>query len=181
MSVYYINPTIQIVDDKFENIMNNMINEISNLFMTNKFLIIDINFQQSILNIMKILIYYLKLYKFYEYNITNIYVQIYNKNIDVIINIKVTISKTFFLYESNSWDKFYFGISFDIPVVYNELNPVQKNELNTSIINGNLYFNNNIDLIGVNFKKGIILKKETCACVTNNCNITFNYIITIFW
>jgi hypothetical protein len=181
MSVYYINPSIQIVDNKFENIMNNIINEISNLFITNKFLIIYINFQQSTLNIMKILIYYLKQYKFYEYDITNIYVQIYNKNIDVIINIKVTISKTFFVYESNSWDKFYLGISNDIPLVYNELNPVQKNELNTSIINGNLYFNNNIDLIGVNFKKGIILKKERCVCVTNDCNISFNYIITIFW
>ena len=181
MSLYYINPTIKIVDNKFENIMNNLINEISNLFMTNKNLIIEVNFKQNILSILKVLRNYLKIYKFYEYNISNIYIQIYNKSIDVIINIKVTITKTYFLYLSNFWDDFYFGILFDIPIVYDKLSFEQKNVLNTSIINGNLYFNNNIDLIDINFKKGMILKKETCACDTIDCNISFNYIITIFW
>ena len=183
MSVYYINPIINIIPNKFENIMENLINEISNLFMDNKNLIINNNYQNSTSSIMKVLINYLKIYKFYNYNIKNINVQIYNKSIDVIINIIINISKTYFSYTISSWINFYFGIRTlnNIPIVYNGMSSDQQKELNTSIINGKLYFNNNIELIEFNYKKGMILKKELCSCVINNCNSSFNYIITIFW
>lgn len=181
MSVYYINPIIKIIPNKFENIMNNLINNISNLFMNNKDLIIEINYQESTQSIINILIKYLKIYKFYEYNIKYINLQIYNKTIDVIINIKVNISKSYFSYSISTWKEFYFGILINIPVVYNAMSYIQQQELNTSIINGKLYFNNNIELFELNNKTGMILKKELCSCEINNCNSSFNYIITIFW
>ena len=181
MTVYYINPTIKIIDNKFNNIMDNIINEISNLFVNNKNLIIEINYIKSIIDIIQVLIRYLKIYKFFEYGIENINIQIYNKTIDIVINIKIIISKKFFIFISNTWNELYFSSSTNVPIVYNELSNEQQNELNMSIINGNLYFNNNVDLTILNFTKGMILKKESCACIINNCNTTFNYIITIFW
>ena len=181
MSVYYINPTIKIIPNKFENIMDNLINEISNLFVDNNNLIIQSNYTKSIFDIVKVLINYLKIYKFYDYDIKNIYVQIYNKSIDVLININVNISKTYFMYTTSTWNEFYFGIVDLIPIVYNALSNNQQMELNVSILNGEFYFYNNINLIELNYKKGIILKKKYCSCIINNCNANFNYIITLFW
>ena len=186
MTVYYINPKNKILN-KFENIMNNLINEISNLFVNNRKLIISNNYQDSILEIILVITKYLKIYKFYEYNINNIYIQIYNKTINVIIDIKINISKSYFSYISSYWNQLYFDTLTVIPVLYEAMNDSQKNELNNSIINGNLYFKY-IDLNQLNFNKGIILKKEICDCDINNCNCdinncnnTFNYIITMFW
>ncbi len=179
MTVYYINPTNKILN-KFENIMNNLINDISKIFVNNRNLIIYDNYQDSISEIMSVVIKYLKIYKFYEYDINNIYIQIYNKTIDVVINLNVNISKSYFTYTSSSWDQLYFEILNNIPVVYEAMDYDQKNELNNSIINGNLYFKY-IDLNQLNFNRGIILKKEICDCIVNNCNTTFNYIITMYW
>jgi hypothetical protein len=179
MTIYYISPSVKILN-KFDNIMNNIINDISNLFVTNRNLIISDNYDKTILEIISVTVKYLKIYKFYEYGINNIYIQIYNKTIDVIINIKFNISKTYFSYIANSWSQLYFGTLTNTPVIYEAMDNNQKKELDMSIINGNLYYLN-IDLNPINFNNGIILKKETCDCDKNNCNITFNYIVTIFW
>ena len=180
MTVYYINPKINI-SNKFENIMINLINEISNLFVNDRNLIILENYQNTILDILAIVVKYLKIYKFYDYGIKNLYIQIYNKAIEVLIYVKINISKSYFKYINNSWYEFYFRTSINLPIVYDEMNNDQQNDLNTSIINGNLYFNNNIILSQTELTKGMILKKETCECNINNCNTTLNYIITIFW
>jgi hypothetical protein len=171
MSVYYINPTVQIVSNKFENIMNNLINNISNLFLNNRNLIIEENYNGTIKNIMEIVTSYLKIYKFYDFDIKNIFIQIYNVNIFVVINLKIILSKSYFTFIYDPWKQFYLGLEDNFPIVYNGLNLLEQQTLNNSIINGDLYLNN-IVLIEPNLKKGIILKNES---------INTDYITTLFW
>lgn len=181
MSIYNINPTIDIIDNKFKNIMDNLIDDISNIFITNLNLVNKSNYNLAIISILKVLRKYLKLYKFYSYNIKNIYIEIYNKDIDVVIYVNTLISKASYLVGSSYWEEFYFGLNKKTPIVYDNLSLTQRDELRRSILDGNFYFYDDIIIADPKYETGIILKKKYCSCEISNCNINSNYIITIYW
>ena len=176
MSIYFINPNIIVTDLNFKEIMDNMTNTISKLFVYNRNLIKQNNFNTTTNEIINILSKFLKIYKFYDYGKKNINIQIYNLNIDVIININFLIYKTFYTYENNSWESFYSGTLKITPFVYYGLDQTKRQELRISLINGDFYMYDNVTL-EIPLNEGIILKKKYCACENNNnCNINYNYI-----
>lgn len=181
MSIYTINPSIDINDDNdLKIIMDNLTNDISNLFITNKNLIIVENYKLVIFSMLKVLSNYLKLYKFYKFDVKNIYIQIYNRNIDVVLYIYTNISNTFYRFITSTWEELYFKTKENTPIVYDKLSQLQKDELRTSSIAGTLYFYDNI-ILDNQYNNGIILKKQNCYCTNTNCNINSNYIITVYW
>jgi hypothetical protein len=181
MSIYYIYPNITVNDLNFKEIMDNMTNNISNLFVYNKNLIEPNNYNYLIDQIIYVVSKFLKIYNFFDYDKKNIYIDICNSNINVIMNIHIKIYKSFYTYQKTMWEQFYNGIINKSSVVYNNLDLNQKQELRISLINGNFYMYDNIKL-ELPYDEGIILKKKSCTCENiNNCNFNYNYIIIIYW
>lgn len=185
MSIYYINPTISVNEINFNNIMDNLTNNISQIFIYNKNIVNSYNYNLCLSSIIQILENYLKLYEFYVYGIENINIEIYNIKINVVIYISVNISKTFYNLQKSTWYEFYNGNINKNPIVYYGLNLNQRQELNLSIVNGNFYMYDNVnldtDLLEHIYSQGIILKKKSCLCKNINCNENSDYIITVYW
>lgn len=181
MSIYYINPKITVNDLNFKEIMDNITNDISKLFIYNRNLIDQNNYNYAIYQIIDVISKFLKIYNFFDYDIKNMCVQIYNLNIEVIINIQMILYKTFYIYNNSKWDTFYTGNETLKPIVYYNLDSTQKQELRLSLLNGNFYMYDNIKL-ELPLNEGIILKKKSCLCETKNINnYNTNYIITVYW
>ena len=181
MSVYYINPTVDVNDLNFKEIMDTMTNDISNLFTYNRNLIEQNNYIFAVNNIIIIVSNYLKIYNFYDNDKKNINIQIYNLNIEVIINIEFKIFKTFYTYQKSNWERFYNGNIKDNPIVYYGLDLSKRQELRISLINGNFYMYDDVKLL-FPLDEGIILKKKLCTCENiNNSNIYYSYIVTVYW
>lgn len=181
MSLNYINPNIVVDEFNFKEIMDSIANDISNLFNYNENLIQQNNYITIVNQIIYTVGSYLKIYMLFDYNKKDITVQIYNSNIQVIINIKFYIFKTFYTYQKSNWESFYTGLLKLNPIVYYSLDFAKRQELRISLVNGNFYMYDNVELI-LPLSKGIILKKNICTCENmNNCNLNYSYIITIYW
>lgn len=184
MTTYIINPTKIITGNNFNNIMINLIQDISTIFTSNLKLIEQQNYKNTIELILQIFYKFLKIYNFYDYNIKNINMELLNKNLEVVIIINIIITKSYFITMNSSWLQFYFGKINKTSIVYSNLPPTQKNILNVSILNKDFYFYQ-VDLTNYNFQQGIILKNKYCSCdnnytCDNNCKY-YDYIITLYW
>jgi hypothetical protein len=203
MSIYFINPSVKINSLNFKEIMVNMTNDISYLFVVNRNLIEEYNYNTTVNEIVNVMSKFLKIYNFYEYthlkniynkNITsdkvfgkNINIQIYNSKIEVVIDINFIIDETFYAYQKSKWEQFYYGYEKKVPIVYHGLDNDNKRKLRISLVDGNFYMYEDV-LIPIVYNgnqvlyEGNILKKKLCACENNgNCNINHSYIITIYW
>ena len=190
MTVYSINPKSKVDSNNILNVMSQLVLHIStsissiyNLSIPNNY-----NFVLNIIN--NVLNEYLKNYNFFKYGIKNIVVQIYNQNIELVIQTGITIAEYNYVNYNSRWNDFYKGNYNQKPkVVYNELTPQQQNDLRISIISGNLFYLDNIVITTSNYNSiGIILKPKLttsittysnkCMCVNESNNI---YITTIYW
>lgn len=192
MSYYSINPQININQENIKIIMSELIKNISESIKTIFNIIIKLEYIKMLDIINNILNNYLKIYKFYDYGITNIDIQIYNQNINSVMFIYVKLGDLNYYSIYSDWYNFYNGIYNEQPkIVYQALTQQQKNELINSIVSDKLYF---IDEIIFSYKNvpaiGILLKLQDmmCDCITktnnalNNKNINkYVYINTIYW
>lgn len=135
---------------------------------------------------------YMKIYNYLNFGITNIYVQIYNQNIELVSFTNIIINNKYKYYNLNStYDDFYNGnYNMIQKIIYNQLSDEQKNLLRYSIISGDLFFIDNINFLlnGANMTGTILKPKintnyECDNYNNNNCDINGNYayITTLYW
>lgn len=139
-------------------------------------------------NINEILNNYLKIYNFLNFNIKNIYVQIYNQNINLVSEVKINIIPYKYININSVWETFVNGLYYDSnKIVYMELNDIQKNNLRYSIISGDLFFISNIDFLYNDLNTiGMIIKQGSnnivnCNCNNSHTNNDYCYITTLYW
>ena len=183
MIIYNISPNTPVNSDKLQNIMNNLTNDIGSAILLNSNIIYENNYKNLITTIFDIVHKYIKIYKFYPMSFSNLYVQIYNTNIDVISYLYFNLTKYNFSIIVSSWENFYFGLTNTVPIVFGSLSNTQKNELRYATTSGDLYLVDNlIFLYNSKLTKGIILKKKycSCQCEKKSCDLS-NYIVTVYW
>ena len=186
MGIYSINPQTNVNSQNISNIMTQLINDISNSIQSIINIISQSQYDLMIMNINKVLNDYLKIYGFFDYGLTNIYIQIYNQNIDLISYVNIILKQNKYINYNSIWGDFYCGKYNDrIKIIYNQLTPEEKNILKFSIISGDLYF---IDDINFTFDElnttGILLKPKNnnCICKCNDQNTNqYTYITTLYW
>ena len=200
MTIYTISPQTTVNSDNILIIMTQLIKNISNSIQK----IFNINLKkeyEKMINIINdILNDYLKVYKFYDYGITNINVQIYNQNINTVLYATIKLNDFRYVNIYSNYNDFTTGVYNSQPkIIYQALTQQQKNELTHSIISGNFYFIEEINFVleGIN-STGILLKPKivNCECNNNQSNSTqynnqFNlnkyvsnnyvYVNTIYW
>jgi len=191
MTVYYIDPNTNIQTNKLINIMVNITNKIAIGISSNSNIIGEKNYNIIIEEIIQIVQKYLKIYKFFSFGIKNIYVQIYNANIDVVVYVYFSIRKTNFSMTTSNWNDFYFGLLNVDPIVYNNISNNQQASLINSIVSGNFFMIDDLDFIyNTELTKGVILKLKLYQFayqfayqLTNTyktCSPS-NYIVTMYW
>jgi|688.fasta_scaffold633017_2 hypothetical protein len=197
MTIYSINPQSNIDPNDILNIMTQLTNDISESIKSIYNIIIESQYNLMIQNICQILNDYLKIYYFYDVGVRNIYVQIYNQNINLVAYVYIKILPFKYIDTLSLWYSFYNNIYYySQKYIYNELDNQQKNELRYSIIENKLYFIDNISFTYDNLMtNGILFKSNNtnnndCKCMenteflrtcknftkSNNC-----YITTIYW
>ena len=197
MTIYTINPKYKINYMNIMNVMNQLLNDISKSINSIYNIVIYREYMLMINNINETLNNYLKIYNFLAHGVKNIYVQIYNQNINLVCEVSINIIPFKYININSDWETFVNGKYYDSnKIVYSELDDTQKNNLRYSIISGDLFFisdiffkYNNLDTLG------IIIKPESninlncnCNCSSSssyNCN-TYNnkdycYITTLYW
>jgi hypothetical protein len=188
---YRINPNTIINPDILKNIMVNLSSDISYVLEPNVYIVNENVYLDSIKKISYITIEYLKIYKFAEAGINNINIEIYNKNLDMVMYIYYKITKYYFTIDVSSWINFYNNLIIYPIIVYNNMNLIEKNELRLSIANGEFYLNDNISFTvdtqlsyGILLKNKYDLKNNNCSCQSSNGNL-YNlptiYITTLYW
>lgn len=182
MGIYSINPKTTIDTNNILNIMSQLLIDISNSIKSIYNIINETQYVLMINNINSILNNYLKIYNYFDYGINNIYIQIYNQNIELVAFITIKLDKYKYLNLNSYWNIFIIGLyNNQIKIIYQELTTQEKNDLRYSIISGDLYFINDINFIynGIN-TTGMLIKPKTntCECNTNN---EYTYINTIYW
>lgn len=183
MGIYFINPQYIINSQNIINIMTQLVNTISNSIKSNYNIIFENEYINMSNNVNQILNNYLKIYNFYNYGIKYIYVQIYNQNINLVSYVQIKLDKPKYINTNSNWNDFIVGkYNNQDMVIYNVLTQEQKNELNYSLISGNLYFIPDINFT-YNQKNttGILIKPAINTCECNNQNIDYSYITTIYW
>ena len=182
MTIYYINPQTPISSSNIFIIMSQLILTISNNIanITNPVILSQyINLTNTIINILG---NYLKIYKFYSYSITNIYLEIYNQNINTVVYIQITLGQNYWKYKCSYWNIFNKGDLSTQNVIISQLNTLQYNELINSIIKNELYFVNSLNFIYNTLQTfGILYKSKINICNCNNSNTQLLYIIGIYW
>jgi hypothetical protein len=185
MTIYYINPQSIVNIDNITNIMVQLTNDISNSIFSIDNIIIETQYLLMLNKINEILNNYLKIYYFYGFNISNIYVEIYNQNIVLVGFVYIKIYPLKYLNIVSSWNNFFNNIYYNYnKIVYDQLDFQQKNDLRYSIVSGKLYFIDNLLFLYKNVNtQGIILKNKSnnncnCSCNSNN---NYCYITTIYW
>ena len=153
-----------------------MTNDISKSINSIYNIVIETKYTMMITNINQILNNYLKIYDFLKYNITNIYVQIYNQNIDLVSWVNIQIIPFKYINIDSKWYKFITGIYFNSDkIIYSQLNTQQQNDLRYSIISTDLYFIDDLNFIYNDLNTfGIILKPK----YNNN---DYSYVTTLYW
>jgi len=193
MPIYSINPKFNVGSENIINIMTQLIYDISKSINSIYNIVIYEQYILMINNINDILNNYLKIYYFLKYNIKNIYVQIYNQNINLVSEIYINIIPYKYININSNWESFIKGTYYNSnKIVYSQLDMLQKNNLRYSIISGDLYFIDNIVFTYNNLNTiGMLIKpvsNNDCACNTNtntHSNIQTNnnycYITTLYW
>lgn len=191
MPIYSINPKLNINSENIMNIMSQLIYDISKSINSIYNIVIYEQYILMINNINDILNNYLKIYYFLKYNIKNIYVQIYNQNINLVSEIHINIIPYKYININSNWESFVKGIYYNSnKIVYSQLDVLQKNNLRYSIISGDLYFIDNIVFTYNNLNTiGMLIKpvmNNDCSCNTNTysnnqTNNNYCYITTLYW
>lgn len=190
MTIYSINPKSKINSNNIINIMSQLVENISYSINSINNIINFENYSLILNTINNVLNNYLKNYNFFNYGIKNIIVQIYNQNIEIVVQTRIDISNFNYLNFNSKWNDFYKGNYNELPkIVYNQLSSQQKYDLRLAIISGDLFY---LDDIIINFDSinpiGIILKPKLKSC--NECMNNYNndvvnenniYITTIYW
>ena len=188
MTIYQINPQSNVNSNNIINIMSQLILDIANSIKPIYNIVIESQYNLMINNISQILNNYLKIYYFYGFGIKNIYVQIYNQNINLVLFINIVIVPYKYNNITSNWIRFYNGGLSGEKYVYEQLTIEQKNELLYCIISNKLYFISNITFLLDNLTThGIILKpiyNITCNCdntISSYSSGTYCYITTLYW
>lgn len=190
MAIFSINPKIKIDNNNILNIMSQLVLEISNSIQSIYNIINDNNYTLMINNINNILNNYFKIYNYYGHGITNVYVQIYNQNIELVAFVNIKLTKYNYTNLNSNYSYFITGLYNNQPkIIYQELTQAQKNNLRYSIVSGDLYFIDEIQFIynSLNTSGNLIkpkTKTNSCECTNinnNNNNIEYTYISTIYW
>lgn len=188
MSRYLINPQIDIDSENILNIMSQILLNISNSIQSINNIVINENYILMINKINQILNNYLKIYNFFNYGITTIGIQIYNQNVEIVSFIIIQLNINRYINIFSNWDDFIVGnYNQQNKIIYNLLTQQQKNDLNYSIVSGDLYFLNDINENNIS---GMLLKPKNnnCKCINQSNNIyntknksNYVYISTIYW
>lgn len=189
MTIYNINPNINIIsNNNITNIMGQLSKEIS--ILANKYTnIVDITTYNLLINsIFQIVKNRINIYNFIDDNnikISNIFIEIYNQNLIPVINMNFILSNYYFTYTYNNWNNFILYSYNNKNNVYNSISQDEKNKLEYSIISGDFYFKDNINvtvnsLIPPTIGLGLITKSKLCNCISNTC-IPYTLIIGLYW
>ena len=182
MTSYIIKPITQI--NNIINLMVNMTNDIDNALGCSNNIIQEKIYEKTLSDIFDVVSEYLKYYKFYP-NISNICVQIYNQEMNVVIYMKFIISHSSFKIISSNWINFYKNDINADSVVYNNMTMIQQNNLRYSLISGDFFMLDNLNFIYNSVAtSGIILKKKNLHYCCNNDPCKKNniqHITTIYW
>lgn len=189
MAIFTINPKTKIDNNNILNIMSQLVLEISNSIQSIYNIINDNDYTLMINNINSILNNYFKIYNYYGHGITNVYVQIYNQNIELVSFVNIKLTKYNYTNLNSNYSYFISGLYNNQPkIIYQELTQEQKNNLRYSIVSGDLYFIDEIQFIynSLNTSGNLIkpkTKTNSCECtnINNNNNIEYTYISTIYW
>ncbi len=185
MTFYFINPQSEVNSFNILNIMSQLAFKISISISSIYNIILVEKYQLMINTINDILNNYLKIYNFYDFGINNIYVQIYNQNINLVLFISIKIIP--FKYNNNIslWESFFDNKYYSEPmIVYEQLSNQQKNDLRYSIISNELYYVDNIVFTYNNLNTtGIILKPTSTgnSCNCHSFNDIYTYVTTLYW
>lgn len=184
MGIYSINPKTKIDANNILNIMTQLVLEISNSIQSIYNIIDETTYVVMTNNINDVLNNYFKIYNYYEYGITNIFVQIYNQNVELVAFVDIKLNKYKYVNLNSYWNDFAVGIYNDeTKIIYQELTQDEKDNLRYSIVSGNLYFIDNIQFIyNRENMTGILIKPKinNCECGGNNI-LGYSYISTIYW
>lgn len=184
MGIYSINPKTKIDANNILNIMTQLVLEISNSIQSIYNIIDETTYVVMTNNINDVLNNYLKIYNYYEYGITNIFVQIYNQNVELVAFVNIKLNKYKYVNLNSYWNDFVNGTyNNEAKIIYQELTQDEKNNLRYSIVSDSLYFIDDIQFIynGENMT-GILIKPKinNCECGGNNI-LEYSYISTIYW
>ena len=180
MGIITINPTITINCNLLLNIKTSMLNDIANVMKLYQNIIIEKNYYLATKDIFGVVLKYVKIYDFYSKDIVTINIEIYNKNIELVLYFNFLISLNNVVYAYNKWIDFYTGLTKPI-IVYNFMAKPEQNKLSYAIISGDYYIQNDI-LFTINSKtyNGIILKKLcSCSCSCDSESDTF--VVALYW
>jgi len=183
MGIYLINPQIIVNSQNILNVMTQLINDISNSIQSIYNIIIEPQYILMVNNVNSIFNNYLKIYNFFNYGINYIYIQIYNQNIDLVIYVVIQLTKPKYINIYSNWNDFSNGMyNNQTKIIYQILTQQQKNELNYSIISGDMYFLTNLNFIYNGITTiGILLKSKNINCDYNKQTNNYAYINTIYW
>jgi len=184
MGIYSIDPKTKIDANNTLNIMTQLLLEISNSIQSIYNIIDETSYVAMINNLNDVLNNYLKIYNYYGYGITNMYVQIYNQNVELVAFVNIKLNKHKYVNLNSYWNDFVVGIyNNETKIIYQELTQDEKDNLRCSIVSGNLYFIDNVQFVynGENMT-GILIKPKinNCDCGGNN-TLGYSYISTIYW
>jgi hypothetical protein len=178
MTIYSINPKIEITANNIKNIMINLINEISKSIINIYNIVIPSEYNLLIKNITDITNNYLKIYNFKDSGIQFINIQIYNQNINIIAWVTINLISKYNYIQLNSSPINFLNnsITVNFTNIYNKLSLDQQNNLRKSIISGDLYFLDDINLM----ENAILLKLNNNNCL---CDTPYNYtyITGLYW
>lgn len=184
MGIYSINPKTKIDDNNILNIMTQLVLEISHSIQSMYNIIDKIVYVDMINNLNSILNNYLKIYNYYGYGISNIFVQIYNQNIELVAFVDIKLNKHKYANLNSYWNDFAIGTyNYETKIIYQELSQEEKDNLRYSIVSGDLYFIDIIQFIYIGLStSGILIKPKSngCECITNG-KVGYSYTSTIYW
>ena len=110
LTKYYINPNTKILPDTLKNLMVNITINISHLINPNVFLTNEDIYISIVNKIIYVVTNYFKVYKFANYGITNINVEIYNKDIKTVLFVYFQITQYYYYINHSNWNNFYYNI-----------------------------------------------------------------------
>jgi hypothetical protein len=107
MTIHSINPHSKVSIENIANIMSQLVKKISNSILPIYNIILSDQYYLMIDEISQILNDYLKIYRFYDdVGIKNIYVQIYNQTINLVVFVNIKIYPFKYTNEMSIWQKF---------------------------------------------------------------------------
>ena len=184
MPIYSINPKTKIDNNNILNIMTQLLLEISNSIQLMFNIIDEIVYTKMLNNLNSILNNYFKIYDYYGYGISNIFVQIYNQNIELVSFVDIKLNKHKYTNSNSYWNNFANGIyNYETKIIYQELTQEEKDNLRYSIVSGDLYFIEKNQFIYNDVStSGILIKQKTNDCeYCSNGIVRYTYISTIYW